>query len=92
MEGIKEAIAYRRAGRKGREAGSNQDQRPDILHEGSQALRRSRQGRADQGDHSHLSGGLHQGKPRGTPRQNDHSGGKRHKGAALLRTAGRARP
>lgn len=27
---------------------------------------------------------------RGTPRQNDHSGGKRHKGAALLRTAGRA--
>ena len=29
-------------------------------------------------------------KPRGTPRQNDHSGGKRHKGAALLRTAGRA--
>lgn len=45
---------------------------------------------ADQSDHSHLSGGLYQGKPRGTPRQNDHSGGKRHKGAALLRTAGRA--
>lgn len=62
----------------------------EILHEGSQTLRRSRQGRADQNDHSHLSGGLYQGKPRGTPRQNDHSGGKRHKGAALLRAAGRA--
>lgn len=65
---------------------TDQDQEP----EGSQTLRRSRQGRADQSDHSHLSGGLYQGKPRGTPRQNDHSGGKRHKGAALLRTAGRA--
>ena len=71
--------------------GQNPTGKPlDLKNRGKQALRRSRQGRADQSDHSHLSGGLYQGKPRGTPRQNDHSGGKRHKGAALLRTAGRA--
>ena len=39
----------------------------------------------DPGDHTHLSGGLHKGKPGGIAGSHDYSGSKRHQSAALLR-------